>query len=184
MWRPRRQRREQVGFSSVAGRSLSRGIIASSRASRSGRSPTASDARQRPSRRISTTRPARRHGRSRRATEGCAGAAARTPSRETGKGTPTRTARLATRGRWTRARVLAAMREWRARYGRLPSSYDWSRTHARRRRAEALARLVEGDWPSASVVADVFGRWAAACEAAASEHSAVMLDRSGELALG
>jgi AraC-like DNA-binding protein len=34
--------------------------------------------------------------------------------------------------RWTRERVLNAMREWRARHGRLPSSYDWSRTHARR----------------------------------------------------
>ena len=33
--------------------------------------------------------------------------------------------------RWTRERVLAAMAEWRSRYGRLPSSYDWSRTHAR-----------------------------------------------------
>ena len=35
--------------------------------------------------------------------------------------------------RWTRERVLDAMRVWQARYGRLPSSYDWSRTHARRR---------------------------------------------------
>ena len=34
---------------------------------------------------------------------------------------------------WTRERVLAAMRAWRARYGAAPSSYDWSRTHARRR---------------------------------------------------
>jgi AraC-like DNA-binding protein len=33
--------------------------------------------------------------------------------------------------RWTRERVQGAMREWRERYGRLPSSYDWSRTHAR-----------------------------------------------------
>ncbi len=31
---------------------------------------------------------------------------------------------------WTHERVLAAMRNWRDRYGRLPSSYDWSRTHA------------------------------------------------------
>src|SRR6201986_4716933 len=27
--------------------------------------------------------------------------------------------------RWTRERVLAAMREWRGRHGRLPTSYDW-----------------------------------------------------------
>src|SRR5437764_10746233 len=35
---------------------------------------------------------------------------------------------------WTRERVIAPMREWHERYGRLPSSYDWSRTHANRRR--------------------------------------------------
>ena len=40
--------------------------------------------------------------------------------------------------RWTRERIREAMRAWRARYGRLPSSYDWSRTHARRRGGEAL----------------------------------------------
>ena len=32
---------------------------------------------------------------------------------------------------WTRERVREAMRAWRARYGAAPSSYDWSRTHAR-----------------------------------------------------
>jgi hypothetical protein len=86
--------------------------------------------------------------------------------------------------RWTRQLVLEAMRDWNARFGRLPSSYDRSRTHARRRGGEALARLAQGDWPSASVVSDVFGRWAAARQAAASEHAAVLPDRSSELALG
>src|SRR5450755_757699 len=57
--------------------------------------------------------------------------------------------------RWTRERVLEAMRAWQARYGRLPSSYEWSRTHARRRGGPALERLSEGDWPPASVVSDV-----------------------------
>jgi hypothetical protein len=33
---------------------------------------------------------------------------------------------------------MAAMHDWRERYGQLPSSYDWSRTHARRRGGEAL----------------------------------------------
>jgi AraC-like DNA-binding protein len=63
----------------------------------------------------------------------------------------------AIQARWTRQRVLAAMREWRARYGRLPSSYDWSRTHARRRGVDALERLAEGQWPPASVVTALFG---------------------------
>jgi hypothetical protein len=40
--------------------------------------------------------------------------------------------------KWTRERVREAMRTWRARYGAAPSSYDWSRTHARRRGGEAL----------------------------------------------
>ena len=43
--------------------------------------------------------------------------------------------------RWTRERVVEAMLDWRRRYGRLPTSYDWSRTHARRRGGEALERL-------------------------------------------
>ena len=70
---------------------------------------------------------------------------------------------------WTPARVLDAMRAWRARYGRLPSSYDWSRMHARRRGGQALERLDEGDWPPASVVGDVFGNWEAARAAARGE---------------
>ena len=69
--------------------------------------------------------------------------------------------------RWTRERVLEAMREWRARYGRLPSSYDWSRTHARRRGGEALGRLAKGEWPAASVVTRLFGTWEDARAAAA-----------------
>jgi hypothetical protein len=68
--------------------------------------------------------------------------------------------------RWTCDLVLQAMRDWCARHGGLPSSYDWSRTHARRRGREALERLAEGDWPTASVVSDLFGAWAAARTAA------------------
>jgi hypothetical protein len=68
--------------------------------------------------------------------------------------------------RWTRERVLEAMGEWRDCYGQLPSSYDWSRTHARRRGGEVLRRLEAGKWPPASVVTSVFGSWATAREAA------------------
>jgi hypothetical protein len=68
--------------------------------------------------------------------------------------------------RWTRERVLEAMRDWRTRYGRLPSSYDWSRTHATPRGGEALKRLEQGDWPAASVVTHLFGSWGAARAAA------------------
>src|SRR4051812_3313942 len=64
--------------------------------------------------------------------------------------------------RWTRERVREAMRMWSELYGRAPSSYDWSRTHARRRGAEAMRRLERGDWPAAATVSDLYGTWAAA----------------------
>ena len=69
--------------------------------------------------------------------------------------------------RWTAERVLGAMRDWRCRYGRLPSPYDWSRTHARRRGGEALTRLAQGEWPAATVVTRLFGTWSDARAVAA-----------------
>jgi AraC-like DNA-binding protein len=64
--------------------------------------------------------------------------------------------------KWTPELVISAMLEWRGRYGWLPSSYDWSRTHARRRGGSALRRSNEGSWPPASVVTALFGTWATA----------------------
>ena len=61
------------------------------------------------------------------------------------------------------------MVDWLDRYGRLPSSNDWSRTHARRRGGSALKRLDTGEWPSASVVGHVFGSWQEARDAASTE---------------
>jgi hypothetical protein len=63
---------------------------------------------------------------------------------------------------WTRERVREAMRAWRARYGAAPSSYDWSRTHARTRGGEALKRLQAGEWPAPSTVIDLYGACAPA----------------------
>ncbi len=82
--------------------------------------------------------------------------------------------------RWTRERVLDAMGEWRDRYGRSPSSYDWSVTHARRRGGEALRRLEAGEWPPASVVTSVFGSWTAA--RAAAEVAVTMCDGERDVA--
>jgi hypothetical protein len=73
--------------------------------------------------------------------------------------------------RWSRGAVLSAMREWRDRYGQLPTSYDWSRTHARRRGEEAARRLGERIWPAASVVTHWFGTWADARIAAGSQEA-------------
>jgi AraC-like DNA-binding protein len=77
--------------------------------------------------------------------------------------------------RWTREHVLDAMRAWRARYGQLPSSYDWSRTHAQRRGGEALERLCCGKWPPASVVTVVYGSWPAARTAAVGDQDNVTM---------
>jgi hypothetical protein len=71
--------------------------------------------------------------------------------------------------RWTQERVVEAMLEWRRCYGRLPTSYDWSRTHARRRGGERLERLARSEWPAASVVGNLFGTWDAARAAASGE---------------
>jgi AcrR family transcriptional regulator len=60
--------------------------------------------------------------------------------------------------RWTRELVISAMREWRERYERLPSSYDWSRAHARARGRGARAagfRRVAGGERGRSPVRDV-----------------------------
>jgi len=63
---------------------------------------------------------------------------------------------------WTGERVREAMRAWHARYGSPPTSYDWSRTHARRRGGEALKRVQTGEWLAPSTVIDLYGCWAAA----------------------
>lgn len=95
----------------------------------------------------------------------CRGCGAPTQPRN-GKGDAyARTARLAIPARSSpnaRARACAPMRAWRACHDTPPSSYDWSRTHARRRGGQALARLAEGDWPAPGTVTDLYGTWAAA----------------------
>src|SRR3954467_4450595 len=63
---------------------------------------------------------------------------------------------------WTRERVREAMRAWAELYGLAPSSYDWSRTHARRRGAQAMRRLGTGEWPAAATVSGLYVTWAAA----------------------
>jgi transcriptional regulator with XRE-family HTH domain len=73
--------------------------------------------------------------------------------------------------RWATELMISAMLEWRERSGRLPSSYDWSRTHARRRGEAALGRLDGGEWPAASVVSSLFGTWAAPRAAASARTS-------------
>jgi len=106
----------------------------------------------------------------------CRGCGAYTPARN-GKGDADAYCKAchpgAIEARWTREAVLAAMRDWHARYDRLPASYDWSRTHACRRGGEALGRLAQGEWPAASVVTRLFGTWSGA--------RAVAEQRAGEM---
>jgi AraC-like DNA-binding protein len=63
---------------------------------------------------------------------------------------------------WTRDQVRKALGEWKRLYGELPSSYDWSHTHARRRGGEAPARIEQRRWPAPATVTEVYGSWAAA----------------------
>jgi hypothetical protein len=58
--------------------------------------------------------------------------------------------------------VLEAMRRWQALYGREPSSYDWSSTHARQRGGQAAQRLRTGEWPAPATVTALFASWPAA----------------------
>jgi hypothetical protein len=101
----------------------------------------------------------------------CRAAAARTRNCPTPRATPTRTARPATRAR-ARKRVGGDARLART-YGKLPTSYDCSCTHARRRGGEALERLAGPDWPTASSVSQLFGSGATADAAAWSDDASV-----------
>jgi hypothetical protein len=63
--------------------------------------------------------------------------------------------------RWSRERVREAMCAWRARYGAAPSSYDWSRSHARRRGGEAAAGTHLASRPGSALLARPVSRRAA-----------------------
>ena len=104
-----------------------------------------------------------RRGQSRRATKASAGAAARTPSRVTGKATLTRTARRATRARSSGAGPASECSRRCAR-GERDTGGCRRPTTGRARTpggaGEALKRLAEGEWPASSVVTRLFGTWA------------------------
>lgn len=69
--------------------------------------------------------------------------------------------------RWTKERIVQAMRDWAEEYGAQPTAMDWNGAMARRFGHEAQARRYEdGDWPSAHTVQRVFGSWNAAIAAA------------------
>ena len=70
-------------------------------------------------------------------------------------------------GRWDRAAILTALRDWVAETGRAPRRNDWS--GERPAEAGVLQRkwmLEHPRWPSSSCVTDHFGSWAAALDAA------------------
>jgi hypothetical protein len=74
---------------------------------------------------------------------------------------------VATRRRWDRDRIIAAMRGWAEQYGEPPRSREWSLHKLQAARdSEGIERYVSGGWPSASTVEDYFGSWNAAIKAA------------------
>lgn len=70
--------------------------------------------------------------------------------------------------RWTRERVLAAVRRWVAEHGEVPAYGDWDPAQARRRgRPERVARFYRGEWPHAAVACRALGTsWAEVIRAA------------------
>ena len=68
--------------------------------------------------------------------------------------------------KWDRQKVVTSILEWRRRYGRWPTSSDWHATRARERGGTAWARWSSGNWPPASTVTRVFGRFSLALDAA------------------
>jgi hypothetical protein len=67
-------------------------------------------------------------------------------------------------GRYTREDVLAAIRGFEVRYGRLPDSIDWNPTSARinGRIADVERFYADGCWPHTSTARALFGSWRAA----------------------
>ena len=165
MWRAQRQVRTSIAFLTAARRSPWRGITASPKAEPSGRLPSLG--RSPVTVKADFYEPTGEKARAVKAryVGVCRGCGAYTQPRN-GKGDAYAYCKRCHPGaiarQWTRERVREAMRAWHARYGAVPSSYDWSRTHARRRGGEALKRLEAGDWPAPSTVTDLFGSWAAA----------------------
>lgn len=49
--------------------------------------------------------------------------------------------------RWAHERVIDSMLDWRSRHGTLPTSYDWSRTHVRRRGGDPFDGWWRGTGP-------------------------------------
>ena len=86
------------------------------------------------------------------------------PAQRQGRRLPLLPALPTRRRRAASGRASACARRcagWAELYGRAPSSYDWSRTHARRRGAQALRRLERGEWPAPATVSGLYGTWAA-----------------------
>jgi hypothetical protein len=74
---------------------------------------------------------------------------------------------------------------WAELYGCAPTSYDWSRTHARQRGAQALRRLERDEWPSPATVSKLYGTWAAALRVTfdrPGSSTSVPMERSDDLA--
>lgn len=74
----------------------------------------------------------------------------------------------ATRRRWGREAIIAAMRRWNELHGRPPVARDWNPGAARAGGRDDLAERFEreGCWPHLTTVRDTFGTWNAALQAA------------------
>lgn len=69
---------------------------------------------------------------------------------------------------WPPDEIIGAAGEWAHRYGESPTVSDWNPALLRARggRPDALARYLDGDWPSTATVQRRFGSWNAMLAAA------------------
>lgn len=69
---------------------------------------------------------------------------------------------------WTREAIIAAIRLFVHRYGRIPSAVDWNTTYARNAGHPELAErfYADGDYPQTGIVQREFGSWNAGIAAA------------------
>ena len=70
---------------------------------------------------------------------------------------------------WTRETIIAAIRTFHARYGRVPRANDFNPHHVRTAESERARFYRDGDYPTVGSVQREFGRWRDAIHAAGFE---------------
>lgn len=82
---------------------------------------------------------------------------------------------------WSRERVIECIKEFKERYGVLPTSTDWNAAMAKYLgHDERVQRWNENKWPATNTVIARFGSWSNAIEAAGFPRPGLGRKRKGE----